>query len=114
MGSGIGVTAFGFADEEWTKAVTAQLMTLQHTSNLYYTQPCAKLAKVLCERTGLKKVFFSNSDAEANACAIKVARGCKRLRRRGIEGVILELGLISCGFNLHKYHLKKMAAQEAA
>ena len=74
MGSGIGVTAFGFADEEWTNAVTAQLMTLQHTSNLYYTQPCAKLAKVLCEKTGLKKVFFSNSGAEANECAIKVAR----------------------------------------
>ena len=74
MGSGIGVTAFGFADEIWTGAVTAQLMKLQHTSNLYYTQPCAKLARVLCEKTGMKKVFFSNSGAEANECAIKVAR----------------------------------------
>lgn len=74
MGSGIGVTAFGFADTEWTAAVTAQLNTLQHTSNLYYTLPCASLAKLLCQRTGMKKVFFSNSGAEANECAIKVAR----------------------------------------
>ena len=74
MGSGIGVTAFGFADEKWCEAVTAQLGTLQHTSNLYYTEPCALLAKTLCEKTGMKKVFFSNSGAEANECAIKVAR----------------------------------------
>ena len=74
LGSGIGVTSFGFADEEWTAAVTAQAATLQHTSNLYYTKPCADLAKALCERTGMKKVFFSNSGAEANECAIKVAR----------------------------------------
>ena len=74
MGSGIGVTAFGFADEEWMAAVTAQLGKVQHTSNLYYTEPCAKLAKLLCEKTGMKKVFFSNSGAEANECAIKVAR----------------------------------------
>ena len=74
MGSGIGVTAFGFADSDWTNAVTAQLMKLQHTSNLYYTEPCARLAQVLCEKTGMKKVFFSNSGAEANECAIKVAR----------------------------------------
>ncbi len=74
MGSGIGVTAFGFADEAWTAAVTAQLGKIQHTSNLYYTEPCAKLAKLLCEKTGMKKVFFANSGAEANECAIKVAR----------------------------------------
>jgi acetylornithine/N-succinyldiaminopimelate aminotransferase len=74
MGSGIGVTAFGTADEEWLAAVTAQLNKLQHTSNLYYTEPCALLAKALCEKTGMKKVFFSNSGAEANECAIKVAR----------------------------------------
>ncbi len=74
MGSGIGVTAFGFADDEWTNAVTAQLMKLQHTSNLYYTEPCVRLAQMLCEKTGMKKVFFSNSGAEANECAIKVAR----------------------------------------
>ena len=74
MGSGIGVTAFGSADEQWLTAVTAQLNRLQHTSNLYYTEPCALLAKALCEKTGMKKVFFSNSGAEANECAIKVAR----------------------------------------
>ena len=74
MGSGIGVTALGFADTAWIEAVTAQLSQLQHTSNLYYTKPCAALAQVLCERTGMKKVFFSNSGAEANECAIKTAR----------------------------------------
>ena len=74
MGTGIGVTAFGIADDIWTAAVTAQLGTLQHTSNLYYTAPCAKLAQLLCQKTGMKKVFFSNSGAEANECAIKYAR----------------------------------------
>ena len=74
MGSGIGVTCFGFNDEAWVTAVTAQLSKVQHTSNLYYTSPCAQLAQMLCKRTGMKKVFFSNSGAEANECAIKVAR----------------------------------------
>ena len=74
MGSGIGVTCFGTADDAWLGAVTEQLSKLQHTSNLYYTEPCALLAKALCEKTGMKKVFFSNSGAEANECAIKVAR----------------------------------------
>ena len=74
MGSGIGVTAFGFGDEAWTAAVMEQLGKVQHTSNLYYTEPCAKLAKLMCEKTGMKKVFFGNSGAEANECAIKVAR----------------------------------------
>ena len=74
MGSGIGVTAFGFGDEVWMAAVTEQLGKVQHTSNLYYTEPGAKLAKLLCEKTGMKKVFFANSGAEANECAIKVAR----------------------------------------
>ncbi len=74
MGSGIGVTSFGIADEVWSQAVTAQLGKVQHMSNLYYTEPCALLAKELCERTGMKKVFFGNSGAEANECAIKVAR----------------------------------------
>ncbi len=72
--SGIGVTAFGIGDEQWMEAVTAQLGLVQHTSNLYYTRPGAQLAKTLCEKTGMKKVFFSNSGAEANECAIKVAR----------------------------------------
>ncbi len=74
MGTGIAVNVLGIADEEWQAAVTAQLAKLPHTSNLYYTEPCALLAKELCERTGMKKVFFGNSGAEANECAIKVAR----------------------------------------
>lgn len=74
LGAGIGVTAFGYLDPEWKKAVLEQLEKIQHTSNLYYTQPCITLAKMLCERTGMSKVFFSNSGAEANECAIKAAR----------------------------------------
>ncbi len=74
MGSGIGVTCLGIADDDWQAAVTAQLGAVQHMSNLYYTDPCAQLAKVLCQRTGMKKVFFANSGAEANECAIKLAR----------------------------------------
>ena len=72
--SGIGVTSFGIADDAWQTAVTEQISLVQHMSNLYYTEPCAKLAALLCEKTGMKKVFFSNSGAEANECAIKVAR----------------------------------------
>ena len=74
MGSGIGVTAFGIADDKWQAAVAKQLGKLQHMSNLYYTEPCAELAKLLCAKTGMKKVFFANSGAEANECAIKTAR----------------------------------------
>ena len=74
LGSGIGVTAFGIADPIWVAAVTAQLNKIQHASNLYYTEPCALLAEKLCGITGMKKVFFGNSGAEANECAVKVAR----------------------------------------
>ncbi|MBQ3088331.1 MAG: acetylornithine/succinylornithine family transaminase [Clostridia bacterium] len=74
MGSGIGVTAFGIADEVWNAAVIEQINKVQHTSNLYYTEPCVELAELLTNKTGLKKVFFGNSGAEANECAIKVAR----------------------------------------
>ena len=74
LGSGIAVNAFGYADDEWIAAVTAQLGALPHSSNLYYTSPCAELAEALCQRTGMKKVFFGNSGAEANECAIKAAR----------------------------------------
>jgi len=74
MGTGIAVNIFGMADDEWVAAVEAQLHKFQHTSNLYYTAPCAQLAQILCTRTGMKKVFFANSGAEANECAIKVAR----------------------------------------
>ncbi len=74
LGTGIAVNTFGLCDEEWTRAVTEQLGKFQHTSNLYYSEPSAALAKLLCERSGAKKVFFGNSGAEANECAIKVAR----------------------------------------
>lgn len=74
LGTGIAVNVFGVADDEWIRAVTEQLGKIQHTSNLFYSEPCANLAKLLCERTGMKKVFFSNSGAEANETAVKVAR----------------------------------------
>lgn len=74
MGSGIGVTSFGVSDEAWQAAVQEQILKVQHMSNLYYTEPCSRLAEMLCRKTGMQKVFFSNSGAEANECAIKVAR----------------------------------------
>ena len=74
MGSGIAVNIFGMCDEEWVSAVAKQLTVCQHTSNLYYSEPCVKLAELLCEKTGMKKVFFGNSGAEANEGAIKTAR----------------------------------------
>ncbi len=72
--SGIGVNALGFCDDNWVQAVSAQLQSLQHTSNLYYTEPCIQAAKLLCEKSGMKKVFFGNSGAEANEGVIKAAR----------------------------------------
>ena len=74
FGSGIAVNSFGVNDAEWKAAVVAQLDKVQHASNLYYTRPQVELASLLCERTGAKKVFFSNSGAEANECALKAAR----------------------------------------
>ncbi|MBQ5885836.1 MAG: acetylornithine/succinylornithine family transaminase [Clostridia bacterium] len=74
LGTGIAVNTFGVADEEWAGVVSAQAAKLSHVSNLYYSEPCAILAEKLCKRTGMKKVFFSNSGAEANECAIKTAR----------------------------------------
>lgn len=72
--SGIGVNAFGMNDEEWKKAISEQTGKVQHACNLYYTQPQVELAELLCEKSGAKKVCFSNSGAEANECAIKAAR----------------------------------------
>ena len=72
--SGIGVNSLGYCDLAWAEAVSQQAHKLQHTSNLYYTAPCGKLAKKLCKRTGMSKVFFGNSGAEANEGAIKAAR----------------------------------------
>ena len=74
MGSGIAVNALGYGNKAWAQAVCEQANKLAHVSNLYYTQPQGELAKILCERTGMQKVFFANSGAEANECAIKAAR----------------------------------------
>ncbi len=74
LATGIAVNTFGMADGEWLEAITVQASLLGHTSNLYYSKPCAELAEMLCKRTGMKKVFFGNSGAEANECAIKTAR----------------------------------------
>ena len=72
--AGIGVNSLGFCDDSWIVAVTAQLKKLQHASNLFYTEPQLKVAEMLTERTGMSKVFFGNSGAEANEAAIKTAR----------------------------------------
>ncbi len=74
FGSGIGTNSLGFCNEAWADAVCAQVRTLQHTSNLYYHSPQAELAEKLCNMTGYSKVFYGNSGAEANECAIKLAR----------------------------------------
>ncbi len=74
FGAGIAVNVFGVNDEEWKKAVVSQLDKIQHASNLYYCEPQAELMRLLCERTGAKRVFFANSGAEANECALKAAR----------------------------------------
>lgn len=72
--SGIGVNIFGVNDEGWKNAVTEQLNKIQHTSNLYYNETVALAGKLLCEKSGFDKVLFCNSGAEANECAIKLAR----------------------------------------
>ena len=72
--AGIGVNSLGYGHKEWIEAVSKQAGQLAHISNLYYTRPDVALAKALCEKSGMKKVFFANSGAEANEGAIKVAR----------------------------------------
>ena len=90
LGTGIAVNTFGFCDKEWIDAVEKQLEVFQHTSNLYYSEPCVKLAELLSKKTCCKKVFFGNSGAEANECAIKAAR--KYAENKGVKnGVILTL-----------------------
>lgn len=74
FGSGIAVNIFGVNDAEWKRAVVSQLDKIQHVCNLYYSEPQARLAQLLCEKSGAKRVFFSNSGAEANECAFKTAR----------------------------------------
>ena len=91
LSTGIAVNTFGYADDEWVAAVEAQLAKIQHTSNLYYSEPCAKLAQILCEKTDMKKVFFSNSGAEANECAIKTARKYGELNKGAEYTTIITL-----------------------
>ena len=92
MGSGIAVNSLGYGDEGWVAAVSAQAGQLAHASNLYHTAPQALLAQRLCERTGMKRVFFGNSGAEANECAIKVARRYSALKHgENVRPVILTL-----------------------
>lgn len=74
FGSGIGVNSLGFCDEKWADAVCAQVRSVQHTSNYYYTKIQADFAEKLCSAAGYSRVFFGNSGAEANECAIKTAR----------------------------------------
>ncbi len=74
FGSGIGTNSLGYCDEKWADAVCTQVRTLQHSSNYYYTGVQAEFAEKLCETSGYDSVFFGNSGAEANECAIKIAR----------------------------------------
>lgn len=74
FGSGIGTNSLGYCDAAWADAVCAQVRRMQHTSNYYYTKVQADFAERLCQITGYKRVFFGNSGAEANECAIKLAR----------------------------------------
>lgn len=103
--SGIGVNALGFCDDNWVQAVSAQLQTLQHTSNLYYTEPCIQAAKLLCEKSGMKKVFFGNSGAEANEGVIKAARKYSFLKYGAGRSKILALE--------NSFHGRTMAALSA-
>lgn len=74
FGSGIGTNSLGYCNEDWVNAVCAQAHKIQHTSNYYYTKVQADFAKALCETAGYTDMFFGNSGAEANECAIKIAR----------------------------------------
>lgn len=103
--SGIGVNALGFCDDNWVQAVSAQLQSLQHTSNLYYTEPCIQAAKLLCEKSGMKKVFFGNSGAEANEGVIKAARKYSFLKYGASRNKIIALQ--------NSFHGRTMAALSA-
>ena len=74
FGSGIGTNSLGYCNDDWVEAICSQARTIQHTSNYYYTKVQADFAEMLCNAVGYSKVFFGNSGAEANECAIKLAR----------------------------------------
>ncbi len=100
--AGIGVNCLGFCDEGWVKAVTEQVKKLQHVSNLFYTEPQVRVAEMLTERSGMSKVFFGNSGAEANEAAIKTARkyGFTKKGKDGYRIITLE----------NSFHGRTMAA----
>lgn len=100
--AGIGVNCLGFCDDGWIKAVTEQLNRLQHSSNLYYTEPQVKVAEMLTGRTGMKKVYFGNSGAEANETAIKTARKYGTTRKGSNVNQIITLK--------NSFHGRTMAA----
>ncbi|MCI9424674.1 MAG: aspartate aminotransferase family protein [Flavonifractor sp.] len=89
--SGIGVCSIGYADPRWVEAISAQAARLAHVSNLFYTQPYAKLAKTLCTRSGMAAAFFANSGAESNEGLIKLARKYSFDRYGKGRGTILTL-----------------------
>jgi acetylornithine/N-succinyldiaminopimelate aminotransferase len=106
LGTGIAVNTFGYCDDAWQEAVIRQVGKLQHASNLYYTEPAAALAALLCKRTGMRRVFFSNSGAEANECAIKAARRWATLR----YGDGVRPGIITLKNSFHGRTLATLAA----
>lgn len=89
--SGIGVNSMGYCKEEWLRAVSEQIRSLSHISNLYYTLPMLELAEKLCQRLQMRKVFFSNSGAESNEAAIKIARKYSDTRYKGKRNKIVTL-----------------------
>lgn len=90
--AGIGVNALGYAHEGWVRAVSEQAAKLQHISNLYYNPAQTELAQKLCELSGFARVFLSNSGAEANECAIKLARKYSFDRYGEGRGTVVTLG----------------------
>jgi len=105
LGAGIAVNTFGAADAQWKAAVSAQLDRLQHISNLYYTEPQVLLAELLCTRSGMKRVFFGNSGAEANECAIKAARKYADDKYQGARQTIVTLN--------HSFHGRTLTTLSA-
>lgn len=91
FGAGIAVNTFGVNDEGWKEAVVRQLGKIQHVSNYYYSEPSSELAALLCRKTGAECVFFGNSGAEANECAMKAARKYSFMRYGEGRSKILSL-----------------------
>jgi len=103
--SGIGVNSLGYGNPAWVQAITDQAKKLGHISNLYYTEPAAKVANQLCERTGFSKVFFANSGAESNEGIIKLAR--KYSRDKYGEG---RHGIVTLNGSFHGRTISTLAA----